>query len=491
MSEKILVIGAARSGVAVSKLLMDCGKAVVLTDNRPEDVVLAEFPQVRETLAELEEKGIETIFGRQIDTKVINEIDRVVTSPGVPLTIPIIAEAYRCGVPVIGEAELAYCMTKAPFVAITGTNGKTTTTCLVRHILRQTLGVRVGLIGTIRNLIDETELEAERTTPESCDVYRLLRQMADAGCRYGVMEVSSHALALERVRGITFRVGAFTNLTRDHLDFHRTMEDYCDAKAQLFRQCEAAVCNGDDPWTPRLLQECACPVLRYGTGDSSRLRGENLRLTARSVAFDALLDGRRIPVTVPIPGRFTVYNALAALGICHMLGVPPEQGAAALQTASGIKGRMEVVPTPGLPCTVLIDYAHTPDALENVLTAVRGFAEGRVVAVFGCGGDRDREKRPQMGRIVSRLADVAVVTSDNPRWEQPEKIIEDILPGLTGPAESVVICDRREAIGWALKNSRPKDVIVLCGKGHETYQEVCGEKRHMDERELVAAYTNG
>ena len=196
------------------------------------------------------------------------------------------------------------------------------------------------------------------------------------------MEVSSHALALERVWGITFRVGAFTNLTRDHLDFHRTMEDYCDAKAQLFRQCEAAVCNGDDPWTPRLLRECACPVLRYGTGDSSRLRGENLRLTARSVAFDALLDGRRIPVTVPIPGRFTVYNALAALGICHMLGVPPEQGAAALQTASGIKGRMEVVPTPGLPCTVLIDYAHTPDALENVLTAVRGFAEGRVVAVF-------------------------------------------------------------------------------------------------------------
>ena len=225
-------------------------------------------------------------------------------------------------------------------VGVTGTNGKTTTTCLVRHILRQTLGVRVGLIGTIRNLIDETELETERTTPESCDVYRLLRQMADAGCRYGVMEVSSHALALERVWGITFRVGAFTNLTRDHLDFHRTMEDYCDAKAQLFRQCEAAVCNGDDPWTPRLLRECACPVLRYGTGDSSRLRGENLRLTARSVAFDALLDGRRIPVTVPIPGRFTVYNALAALGICHMLGVPPEQGAAALQTASGIKGRM-------------------------------------------------------------------------------------------------------------------------------------------------------
>ena len=311
-------------------------------------------------------------------------------------------------------------------VGVTGTNGKTTTTCLVRHILRQTLGVRVGLIGTIRNLIDETELETERTTPESCDVYRLLRQMADAGCRYGVMEVSSHALALERVWGINFRVGAFTNLTRDHLDFHRTMEDYCDAKAQLFRQCEAAVCNGDDPWTPRLLRECACPVLRYGTGDSSRLRGENLRLTARSVTFDALLDGRRIPVTVPIPGRFTVYNALAALGICHMLGVPPEQGAAALQTASGIKGRMEVVPTPGLPCTVLIDYAHTPDALENVLTAVRGFAEGRVVAVFGCGGDRDREKRPQMGRIVSRLADVAVVTSDNPRWEQPEKIIEDI-----------------------------------------------------------------
>ena len=376
-------------------------------------------------------------------------------------------------------------------VGVTGTNGKTTTTCLVRHILRQTLGVRVGLIGTIRNLIDETELETERTTPESCDVYRLLRQMADAGCRYGVMEVSSHALALERVRGITFRVGAFTNLTRDHLDFHRTMEDYCDAKAQLFRQCEAAVCNGDDPWTPRLLRECACPVLRYGTGDSSRLRGENLRLTARSVAFDALLDGRRIPVTVPIPGRFTVYNALAALGICHMLGVPPEQGAAALQTASGIKGRMEVVPTPGLPCTVLIDYAHTPDALENVLTAVRGFAEGRVVAVFGCGGDRDKTKRPRMGKAAADWSDFAVVTTDNPRTEEPAAIIRDILPGFDGsntPYE--VVEDRVEAIRWAMDHAQKDDVIVLCGKGHETYQEVNHQKFHMDEREIVAEHLN-
>ena len=336
---------------------------------RPGDVFVA-IPGFREDgrchIAEAKARGAVCVLSREP----VQELPWAVVQDPRRALAEVSARLYRHP-----DRELAV-------VGVTGTNGKTTTTCLVRHILRQTLGVRVGLIGTIRNLIDETELETERTTPESCDVYRLLRQMADAGCRYGVMEVSSHALALERVRGITFRVGAFTNLTRDHLDFHRTMEDYCDAKAQLFRQCEAAVCNGDDPWTPRLLRECACPVLRYGTGDSSRLRGENLRLTARSVAFDALLDGRRIPVTVSIPGRFTVYNALAALGICHMLGVPPEQGAAALQTASGIKGRMEVVPTPGLPCTVLIDYAHTPDALENVLTAVRGFAEGRVVAVF-------------------------------------------------------------------------------------------------------------
>ena len=390
----------------------------------------------------------------------------------------------------ISAAFFGFPQRDVTIIGVTGTKGKTTVAETACSVMNR-MGLACGVIGSNGAAYAGKHVGTSNTTPESYELMRLFRAMRDEGVRYVVMEVSSHALALERVRGITFRVGAFTNLTRDHLDFHRTMEDYCDAKAQLFRQCEAAVCNGDDPWTPRLLRECACPVLRYGTGDSSRLRGENLRLTARSVAFDALLDGRRIPVTVSIPGRFTVYNALAALGICHMLGVPPEQGAAALQTASGIKGRMEVVPTPGLPCTVLIDYAHTPDALENVLTAVRGFAEGRVVAVFGCGGDRDREKRPQMGRIVSRLADVAVVTSDNPRWEQPEKIIEDILPGLTGPAESVVICDRREAIGWALKNSRPRDVIVLCGKGHETYQEVCGEKRHMDERELVAAYTNG
>ena len=407
-------------------------------------------------------------------------------------TLPYVrTEDSRRALAIVGANWFGHPAKEMTMVAVTGTCGKTTTTYLLKAILEQAAGAKVGLIGTNQNMIGNAALPTDRTTPESFEVQKLFREMADAGCTHVVMETSSHALYLDRVYGVHYDVGVFTNLTQDHLDFHKTMESYCDAKAILFRNCSVGVVNADDPWTPRLLRECACPVLRYGTGDSSRLRGENLRLTARSVAFDALLDGRRIPVTVPIPGRFTVYNALAALGICHMLGVPPEQGAAALQTASGIKGRMEVVPTPGLPCTVLIDYAHTPDALENVLTAVRGFAEGRVVAVFGCGGDRDREKRPQMGRIVSRLADVAVVTSDNPRWEQPEKIIEDILPGLTGPAESVVICDRREAIGWALKNSRPRDVIVLCGKGHETYQEVCGEKRHMDERELVAAYTNG
>ena len=232
-------------------------------------------------------------------------------------------------------------------------------------------------------------------------------------------------------------------------------------------------------------------MLRYGTGDSSRLRGENLRLTVRSVAFDALLDGRHIPVTVPIPGRFTVYNALAALGICHMLGVPPEQGAAALQTASGIKGRMEVVPTPGLPCTVLIDYAHTPDALENVLTAVRGFAEGRVVAVFGCGGERSRLRRFGMGSVCARLADFCVITEDNSRSEPVEHILADIRAGLKlgNPATPFAeIPDRRQAIYYALAHAQPGDIVAILGKGHETTIERNGVKEPFVESEIVEEY---
>jgi UDP-N-acetylmuramoyl-L-alanyl-D-glutamate--2,6-diaminopimelate ligase len=405
-----------------------------------------------------------------------------------------------CGVPhaVVPSARRALAVISANWfghparrltvVGVTGTNGKTTVTHFIKSILERKLGAGVGLIGTIQNVIGGEILPADRTTPESRDLQELLRRMADSGCTHAVMEVSSHALALDRVYGIPFAVGVFTNLTRDHLDFHGTMENYCDAKAKLFDSCAAAVYNADDPWHARLLRGSACHRLAYGVDAPADLRGTELDLRAEGVAFTAETDGRRIPVRVAVPGRFTVYNALAAMGACRALGIPPEDSAEALAGCAGVKGRMEVVPTPGRDCTVIIDYAHTPDALENVLRTARGFARGRVIAVFGCGGDRDRTKRPQMGAIAARLADLAVVTTDNPRTEDPAAIIADILAGMGDRRGCTVVPDRAEAIRRAMDAAGPGDVIVLCGKGHETYQVMGRTVRHLDEREIVAEY---
>ena len=407
----------------------------------------------------------------------------------VPCGIPhVVVPSARQALAVISANWFGHPARELTVVGVTGTNGKTTTTYLIKSILEQKLGARVGLVGTIQNMIGDEVLPAHRTTPESRDLQSLLRRMADAGCTHAVMEVSSHALALERVHGIPFAVGIFTNLTQDHLDFHKTMEDYCDAKARLFASCAAAVYNADDPWHGRLLNRSTCPRLSYGTCAGADLRAEKIRLSAGDVAYELAAGEGRIPVEVAIPGRFTVYNTLAAIGACTLLGVPAEESADALRRNHGVKGRMEVVPTPGRDCTVLIDYAHTPDALENVLTAVRGFARGRTVAVFGCGGDRDRTKRPKMGTIAARLADFSVVTSDNPRTEDPEAIIADILAGMEGCEDYTVVVDRAEAIRYALDHARPGDVIVLCGKGHETYQIVGHTERHLDEREIVADY---
>ena len=376
-------------------------------------------------------------------------------------------------------------------VGITGTNGKTSTSYYTKHILERALGARVGLVGTIQNMVGNEILPAGRTTPESADLQALLRHMADAGCTHAVMEVSSHALALDRVYGIPFAVGIFTNLTQDHLDFHRTMEAYCDAKALLFEQCETGVCNSDDPWRERLLRSATCRTVFYGLDSPADLRAENVCLSGSGVTYDAVGEGERVSVWAATPGRFTVYNTLAALAAGRELGVPLADGAEALRSALPVRGRLEPVPTHGRPFHVLIDYAHTPDALENVLTAVRSFAPGRVVALFGCGGDRDRTKRPQMGAIAARLADFSVVTSDNPRTEEPAAIIRDILTGMEGCDSFEVVEDRIEAIHYALSHARTGDVIVLCGKGHEDYQIIGHAKRHLDEREIVEAFFKG
>ena len=378
-------------------------------------------------------------------------------------------------------------------VGVTGTNGKTTSTYLLKTVLEKTVGAKVGLIGTIQNMIGEEIVPTERTTPESFELQRLFAQMRDAGCTHVLMEVSSHALVLHRVDCIPFRVGVFTNLTEDHLDFHKTMEEYRKAKSILFHRCDKGVFNLDDEYATEMIDDAACGVFTYGEKHADAdLTAQNILLESNRVEFDAVSGGQSAHVALGIPGGFTVYNTLAVLGAAMQLGVPLPAAAEALRTAHGVKGRVEVVPTPGKDYTVLIDYAHTPDGLENVLRAVNGFAKGRVIAVFGCGGDRDPMKRPIMGRIGVEMSDLAVITSDNPRTEDPDRIIEQIVAGIpAGKTSYVVIENRRKAIRWAMDHAQKDDVIVLAGKGHETYQILGKVKTHLDEREEVAAHLAG
>ncbi len=375
-------------------------------------------------------------------------------------------------------------------IGVTGTNGKTTTTWLIRHILEQR-GHKCGLIGTNGSIVDGPLRPAERTTPEAPELYGLLREMADAGCEYAAMEVSSHSLVLERVHGLHFAAAAFTNLTQDHLDFHKDMEHYFQAKALLFQRCDTAVLNLDDDWGLRLAERVSCPRLTYSAKRlEADLIAKNIRLLPDQVQAVLVRDNDIARMRLNIPGMFSVYNGLTAIGCCLALGLTLEESAQALQSAQGICGRAEIVPT-GRDFTVMIDYSHTPDSMENILRTVRGYARGRVVGLFGAGGDRDHAKRPIMGRIAGELCDLCVVTSDNPRSEEPEAIIRDILQGMSPKYKYKVIPDRREAIAWCIKNARKDDIIVLMGKGQETYQEIRGVKQHLDEREEVRRALEG
>ena len=413
----------------------------------------------------------------------------VVTAVRPQTDIPfVLVESDRKALARIGANRFGHPAKAMTMIGITGTNGKTSVTLLLKHVIEQTLGAKVGLIGTMENLIGDEVVPTERTTPESYELQALFARMRDGGCKYVVMEVSSHALCLDRVEGVRYDVAAFTNLSVDHLDFHETMENYCDAKAMLFQRCGRAVMNCDDPWFARMRTQVTCDVLTTSVASAAGLYAADVQLLAGGVEFTAMSGDKAVAVTLPIPGKFTVYNALTVLGCAVQLGIPLETAAAALVTAKGVKGRVEVVPTPGKPYTVLIDYAHTPDGLENVLFSVRGFCKGRLIAVFGCGGDRDRSKRPVMGSIGVKLADIAVITSDNPRTEEPAAIIQDILEGTVGAKNAVVVENRVQAIHYAMDIAEKDDIIVLAGKGHETYQEICGVKHHMDERELVAEY---
>ena len=414
----------------------------------------------------------------------------VVTAKRPETEIPyVLVESDRLALALIGCNYYGRPAESMTMIGITGTNGKTSSTLLLKSVLEQVLGAKVGLIGTMENMIGSQSIPTERTTPESLELQKLFAEMRDSGCTHVVMEVSSHAITLERIGGVHYHVAAFTNLTEDHLDFHKTMDAYCDAKAELFRRCDLAVVNGDDAYASRMMEKASCPVLVTSAAGQADLYAKDVNLKATGISFTAVCGEQTAAVSVPIPGRFTVYNALTVLGIAKQLGIAPEDCAKALEHVSGVKGRIEVVPTPGMPYTVLVDYAHTPDGLENVLKSAKDFCKGRLISVFGCGGDRDPMKRPIMGEIGVKYADFAVITSDNPRTEEPMAIIRDILAGVKeefGPY--VVIEDRRAAIRYAMDIAEKDDIIVLAGKGHETYQEINGHKYHLDEREEVAAH---
>jgi len=369
-------------------------------------------------------------------------------------------------------------------VGVTGTNGKTTVTTLIKSVLEFT-GKKVGLIGTNENMIGSRVLPTERTTPESLELFALFREMADEGTEYVVMEVSSHSLILHRVFGIVFSVGVFTNLTQDHLDFHETMENYFQAKRLLFNTCDVAVLNFDDPAGKRIAEDLACPALSYSIDAESDFTAKNLRISPRGVLFDLQAGDKLLPARLGIPGKFSAYNALAALSTCVALGITPEKVIEALLVAKGVKGRAETVYT-RTDYTVLIDYAHTPDGLENIISTVKEFSQGRVVTLFGCGGDRDPVKRPIMGEIAGKLSDYCIITSDNPRTEDPMTIIRQVEEGMKRTTCAyTVIENRRDAIRYALETAQKNDCIILAGKGHETYQIIGTEKRHFDEREVI------
>lgn len=372
-------------------------------------------------------------------------------------------------------------------IGITGTNGKTSTTYMLKTVL-EACGQKVGLIGTIQNMIGERVLPSAHTTPDPYDLQSMLALMAAEGCTYAVMEVSSHALDQERVGGCTFDAAVFTNLTQDHLDYHGTMENYLGAKKKLFSLCRYAVVNADDPWAEKLTEGLTCPVVTYSAHlDQATYTAKNIRPRPDGVDFELVGTAQIGRIRLAIPGLFSVYNALAAAACGLTLGLPFDRLVDALCHARGVKGRAEIVPT-GRDFTVVIDYAHTPDGLEKICKTMRECCHGRLVTLFGCGGDRDKGKRPKMAAAAAALSDYLVITSDNPRTEEPEAIIEDILTGLpaAGGPPYTVIPNRVEAIHWAIRNAQPGDTLLLAGKGHETYQVLKDGVIHLDEREVVA-----
>lgn len=410
----------------------------------------------------------------------------VVTQRDLGLKEQIIVEDTRAAFPQLCSAWFGHPERELGLIGVTGTNGKTTITTVIKKVLSG-MGVKVGLIGTCQNEIGDEIIPTARTTPEPYDLFELFRKMADAGCKYTVMEVSSQGLEQKRVQGCRFKVGVFTNLTQDHLDVHGTMENYYQAKKLLFDISDTAIINIDDEYGVRYTKEIPCPYKTYSVKDKADFTAEDILLAASGVKY-VFSDGKvKRNVSFPMPGLFNVSNSLAIIACLETLGYSIDETIKAFGKISGVRGRAEIVPT-GRDFTVICDYAHTPDALVNVLSAIKESTEGKVKCLFGCGGNRDKTKRPLMAAAAADNADFLIVTSDNPRNEDPDEIINDVLVGLEGKTTPYIrITDRREAIYWAVHNAEKGDIIVLAGKGHEDYQILAGGvKIHFDEREVVA-----
>ena len=376
-------------------------------------------------------------------------------------------------------------------IGVTGTNGKTSITTFLSEILSLN-NKKVGLVGTIKIFDGDKEVESSSTTPESIDLQKHFRTMVDNGCDYCAMEVSSHSLVLNRVDETEFKLGIFTNLTPDHLDFHKDLEDYRNAKEKLFHKTTTAnIINIDDEGGAKIyenIKSLNIPCYTYGIDNKADLMAKDIKIDASGVSYTLVTPTYEQEIFVPVPGKFTVYNTLAVIAACYMLNIPKEIVKEGLGKTKGVAGRFETI-TNDKGISVIVDYAHTPDALENILNTAKGFAKSNIITVFGCGGDRDTTKRPLMGAIAQRLSDICIVTSDNPRTEDPELIIEDILKGLDENKENYkVVIDRREAIKEAIEMAKKDDIVIIAGKGHENYQILGKIKHHFDDKEIAQEF---
>ncbi len=432
------------------------------------------------------------IEGKRFDghTKAAEALEKgaaaVVVQKDLGLENQILVENTRSAYAHICAAFYGHPERKLKIIGVTGTNGKTTSCFIIKSVL-DAMGYKTGLIGTVKNIVGDKEYPAVLTTPDCYDLFGLFSEMVECGCDYCVMEVSSQALDQRRVDGVHFDAAIFTNLTQDHLDYHGSFENYKAAKHMLFENSSLAVINADDEAALGMVENTDCKVITFSVNDDNcDYSAKNIRISSEGVKYELVSNANIGRVKFAVPGNFSVYNSMGAAVCLVEMGMDFREVLEALKLCTGVPGRMEVVPTQ-TDYTVIIDYAHTPDGLENVLNCVREITDGKVISVFGCGGDRDRTKRPIMGEIAARLSDITVITSDNPRSEDPQSIIEDITAGIgKSYAKVIVDSDRKGAIRKALEAAQAGDIVVLAGKGQETYQILASGKIHFDEREAVA-----